>query len=149
MQVVPQYIDVEDKIVGPLTWKSLGWFFLGGSFLVFAWVLLDKMLFFIVTIPIVLFTLALSFYKPHGVPMVEFVGYGFTYLFRPKVYTWKRDTEQTHRKNKKERVKINISSSKKQVTIDDITAIAQTLDSEGRERSERLQQLIKERAQNK
>lgn len=146
MQIVPQYIDVEDKIAGPLTWKHIGWLFGGGILLAMAWLLLERVVFYIVAVPITLMTAALAFYRPNGVSMIEFIGYGIGYLFRSKVYTWQNETEHV-KKVHKENVKIAVTSEKKRVTTDDIEAIAHTLDSHGAERSERIKQLIKERTQ--
>lgn len=146
MQIVPQYIDVEDKIAGPLTWKHLGWIFGGGGILLIAFTFLDKTTFFIVAIPIGLATLALAFYKPNGVPLISFLGYGLTYFFHPRTYTWQREiSTKKVKKTKKENITITTTSKKNQITMDDITAIAQTLDSDGQQRNERIQELIKER----
>jgi len=148
MQIVPQYIDVEDKIAGPLTWKHLGWIFGGSGIILIAFTFLERMTFFMVAIPIGLMTIALAFYKPNGISLISFLGYGFTYLFHPKTYIWQRDTVIKKEKKEKEDVQIETTSKKEQVTTEDITAIAQTLDSGGRERSERIQELIKERINN-
>ncbi len=144
MQIVPQYIDVEDKVAGPLTWKHIGWIFAGGVLAFVAWATLDHITFVIVAIPIALITAAMAFYRPNGVSMVEFIGYGFGYIFRPKRYTWQQEIEKIKVKNK-EPIKISSSSREKKLTADDIASLAQTLDSHGVERSERIKELIRER----
>lgn len=143
MQIVPQYIDVEDKIAGPLTWKHIGWLFAGGVCAFLAWVTFDRITFVIVVIPIALITAAMAFYRPNGVSMVEFIGYGFNFVFRPKRYTWQQELEKVKIK-KEENIKISSSSKEKPLTTDDIAALAHTLDSHGIERSERIKELIKE-----
>ena len=148
MQIVPQYIDVEDKIVGPLTWKHLGWMFGGAGLLAVAFVTLDNVTFYIVATIIIVLIGALSFYKPLGIPFIDFLGYGFTYLFQPKKYIWKREILKEIKKKKKS-VQIKTSSSQKEVTTEDVAALARTLDSGGQERSDRIKQLIKERSKNK
>jgi len=145
MQIVPQYIDVEDKIAGPLTWKHLGWIFGGSGIVLIAFTFLEKVTFFMVAIPIGLLTAALAFYKPNGIPLVSFIGYGFTYFFHPKTYTWQREANIEKVKKQNEEIQITTTSEKEQITTDDIAAIAQTLDSGGRQRNERIQELIKER----
>lgn len=148
MQIVPQYIDVEDKIAGPLTWKHLGWFFGGGIMLTVAWLLLDRMAFYVVAIPVAIMTAALAFYKPNGVSMIQFLGFGFGFLFRPKVYTWQNEVSYEKKTNKPKVQNPSVVKEKK-ISADDIAAIAHTLDSHGVERNERIKQLIKERTQNK
>ena len=146
MQIVPQYIDVEDKIAGPLTWKHLGWFFGGGITLALAWVLLDRIAFYVFAVPVGIMTLALAFYKPNGVSMIQFLGYGLGYLFRSKVYTWQNEVEHVQ-KTSKPKPQNTLQNQEKKLNADDIAAIAHTLDSHGMERNERIKQLIKERTQ--
>lgn len=146
MQIVPQYIDVEDRIAGPLTWKHLGWLFAGGAMLLVAWVFLDRMTFYIVAVVIAMITVGLAFVRPNGVSMIEFLGHGFGYFFRPKVYTWQREVQKNVPQKKKKDIKITSTSEEKKLTSDDIAVIAKTLDSHGVERNERLQQLLKEQA---
>lgn len=88
---VPQFIDVEDKVAGPLTWRQLLWMigllvlllmiytFIGGG-----------VLFVIVALPIVLIFSALAFYRPQGESLLSLVGHGFFFIFRPKVAVWER-----------------------------------------------------------
>lgn len=149
MQIVPQYIDVEDRIAGPLTWKHLGWFFGGGGLVIFAFSVLDRMTFYFVAIPIIGFTVALAFYRPNGVSLSEFIGYGFGFLFHPKIYTWERETQKINKKRGKEKIKISTTSEEEKVSINDIEALAQTLDSGGRERNKKIQELIKKQANKK
>jgi hypothetical protein len=149
MQIVPQYIDVEDKIAGPLTWKHLGWFFGGGGLLMLAYAVLDKMTFYIVAVIIISLTVIMAFYRPNGVSMMEFVGYGINFLFHPKVYTWEREMQTKVTKKQKEEVKIKTVSGEKIISMDEITALAQTLDSGGKDRNEKIQELIKKQANKK
>lgn len=147
MQTVPQYIDVEDKIAGPLTWKHLGWIFGGGALLLLSFSILDKVTFFIAAIPIISITAALAFYRPQNVSLSEFIGFGFTYIFQPKVYTWQREVVKPSNKkakDKKEDVEISVTKEEKKLTVDDVAQLAQALDERGKERNERIQQLIKD-----
>jgi PrgI family protein len=90
MSSVPQFIDIEDKIAGPLTWKQLGWMIAMGAIILFLLAVLDKVLAIILIIPIVLIFVALAFYKPNGIPMSTFIGHGTLFFFRPKVAVWER-----------------------------------------------------------
>ncbi|MFC1645286.1 PrgI family protein [Patescibacteria group bacterium] len=88
---VPQFIDVEDKIVGPLGWKQLFWIFGLGAVLMVLWNILEKQVFIIVSIPISGVFLAFAFVRPYGQPLTRFVMSMFGFIFRPKVYMWKRE----------------------------------------------------------
>ncbi len=145
MQVVPQYIDVEDRIVGPLTWKHIGWLFAGGGILVVVWTIFDSVTFFIIAAVIAPIFIALAFAKPGGVTLIEYIGYGLHFLFRPRLYTWQREAQPVQKpKPQKKEVKIKTKSAKEQLTTADIAALAQTLDSRGVERNKRLQEIMRE-----
>lgn len=94
MSSVPQFIDVEDKIAGPLTWKQLGWMMgMGATMLVF-FMLLDKIVAIILAIPTALLFAALAFYKPNGLPLTSFLGHSVLFMFRPKIAVWERPIPQ-------------------------------------------------------
>lgn len=92
---VPQYIDVEDKIVGSLTWKQLGWMVSMGVTLLVLFNVLTTAAFIVAAIPIVLAFAAFAFYKPNGFPLTTFIFYGFLFFFRPKVAVWERPAHST------------------------------------------------------
>ena len=148
MQIVPQYIDVEDKIAGPLTWKHIGWLFGGGVVLAALWNLVDQITFYLVAVPVVLITMALAFYRPNGVSLSTFIGYGFTYLFRSKTYTWQNEVVKPPKKTNEQKQKLN-QTEKQQLSVEDMAAMATTLDSRGAQRNERIQQIIRERTTQK
>lgn len=87
---IPQFIDKEDKIVGPLTAKQLGWMFGAGAILLALWNVLDTSAFYLSAIPIVGITAALAFYRPYNQSLVRFIYFTFLFLFREKIYVWKR-----------------------------------------------------------
>lgn len=87
---VPQFIDIEDKIAGPLTWKQLGWMMGMGATMLIVFALFDTALAIIIGIPVVLLFCALAFYKPNGFSLISFMGSSFLFLFRPKIAVWER-----------------------------------------------------------
>ena len=91
---VPQLIDIEDKIVGPLTMKQF--LYLGGGLmsLAFFWMYLTLGAFIIAAIPVILLSLALSFYKINGRPFIYFLNSFITYSVKPKLYLWKKETKK-------------------------------------------------------
>jgi hypothetical protein len=139
---VPQYIDVEDKIVGPVTAKQLGWLVLMGITLLVLWNTMPRVGFFLVGIPLGLMFLAFAFYKPYGQPLGSFILFGIMYFFKPKVYVWKRDPQIAAPK-KQEQAKQGVHTEKK-LTSQQIQGLANLLDSEGRQRDENIVSLLKE-----
>ena len=87
---VPQYIDVEDKVAGPLTAKQLGWMIGMGAALLVMWNIIPKGYFWVAAVPVICFFVALAFYKPYNLPLISFVSHTFAFLFRPKIYLWDR-----------------------------------------------------------
>ncbi|NTW29762.1 MAG: PrgI family protein [Candidatus Moranbacteria bacterium] len=87
---VPQFIDVEDKIAGPLTAKQLFWM-IG----MFAAIMVVVFFFpgpvtYVIAVPIVIVFALLAFYRPGGQPLISYVVHGFFFLFRPKLLIWNR-----------------------------------------------------------
>ncbi|EKE16016.1 MAG: hypothetical protein ACD_11C00054G0006 [uncultured bacterium] len=151
---VPQYIDVEDKIVGPLTAKQLIWMIILGVVILVMWSVLPKPVFFIVILPVVAFFVALAFYKPYGQPLIKFVIAGVMYLFIPKNYIWKRIPQK--RKIEKEETKKTIATNqsalnheeRKRIALKNLEGIAKVLDSEGAESDSEIIDILK-RPENK
>lgn len=145
MERVPQYIDVEDKIAGPFTWKQLAWYFGAGAILTVLWNVLTPVAFWIAAIPIGLVTTALAFYRPNGVPFIKFIGFAFMYVMHPKTYVWQRDDTITQTSHKAQKTK-KFDADKEKLSLDDITEAARTLDSHGAQRSDRINAIMKANA---
>lgn len=88
---VPQFIEVEDKIFGPLTIKQFI-YMLGGvgiSFIFYS--LIDNFIIAaIFIIPTIAFSLALAFYKVNNKPFINMIEYAFNYYVKSKLYLWKK-----------------------------------------------------------
>ncbi len=88
---VPQFIEIEDKIIGPLSLKQALYIGGGAGLLFVLWFILSSLSAFIVAaIPIIIFCGLLAFYKVNGRPFVSFLGSFFKYLTKPKLYLWKK-----------------------------------------------------------
>ena len=87
---VPQFIDVEDKIVGPFTAKQFMWLGIAGGLLFILWSYCDVSLFVTVAVPTLLFFGALAFYKPNGRPFIVFLQSIFLFFTASRAYIWKR-----------------------------------------------------------
>ncbi|MEX2010361.1 MAG: PrgI family protein, partial [Parcubacteria group bacterium] len=91
---VPQFIEVEDKIFGPLTFKQFIYVVGAGGICVVLFYLLPKFLAFLLSIPVAVFGLALAFYKPNGKPFIDVVEAFITYSFGGKLYIWKKEEKK-------------------------------------------------------
>lgn len=91
---VPQFIDVEDKVAGPLTWKQILWMIGLGAILFTCYNIFEFAFFFIVGIPVTIFFVLMAFYRPGGISMLSFTIHGVFFLLQPKVAVWERPVRQ-------------------------------------------------------
>jgi len=87
---VPQYIDVEDKIFGPLSFKQFIYVGGGAGICAVAFLLLPKFIAIIISIPVAVFAAALAFYKVNEKPFINIAEAFFTYITGSKLYIWKK-----------------------------------------------------------
>jgi hypothetical protein len=93
---VPQFIDIEDKIFGPLTFKQFIYVAGGGGALFVFLKLLPDLIGLLIGLPILAFALALAFYKINSRPFIEIVQAWVSYKLGAKLYIWrKRQPEET------------------------------------------------------
>jgi len=86
----PQFIEVEDKIFGPLTFKQF-LYLAGGAGLGFiVYRLLPTLVAIMVIIPVLALALALAFYKINNKPFIYAVQAGIKYFLNQKLYVWKK-----------------------------------------------------------
>lgn len=96
---VPQFIDIEDKVFGPFTFKQFVYLAGGAGASVVSWILLPK----IIAIPLILvfggFGAALAFYKVNNKPFVDFLEAALRYSFGGKLYIWKKEVQKVEKQN--------------------------------------------------
>jgi len=87
---VPQFIEVEDKIFGPLTFKQFIYLAGGAGAAFMVYTFLPFVLALLPMAAIVIFALALAFYKANNRPFVNMLESAFRYLLTTKLYLWKK-----------------------------------------------------------
>ncbi len=87
---VPQFIDVEDKIFGPLTLKQFIYIAGGVGVAVICFSFLPKFLAIIISAPFVGISAALAFYKPNNRPFVHALEAMINFYTKDKIYVWKK-----------------------------------------------------------
>lgn len=88
---VPQFIGVEDKIIGPLTLKQFIYLAGGAGLCVVFFSYLNTIVAFLLSAPVAAFVAALAFYKINGKPFIEIVEAGFNYFIHAKLFLWRRE----------------------------------------------------------
>lgn len=125
---VPQYIDVEDKVAGPLTAKQLLWMIGMVAVLMILWSIYDTVAFFAAAVPIICIFVALAFYRPYNQPLITFIGNAILFIVRPKIYVWNRSVNIVSQKKIDESVSKSIKTVPKNVTAQEINRLANIVD---------------------
>lgn len=92
---VPQFIEVESKIFGPLTFKQFIYLAGGAGFIFILYSLIPLFFTILFGTPILGLALSLAFLKIHGKPFIEVSYNAIRYLKGTKLYLWKKPPEQS------------------------------------------------------
>ncbi|MCA9363614.1 PrgI family protein [Candidatus Kaiserbacteria bacterium] len=87
---VPQFIDVEDKIFGPFTWKQFVYLAGGAGAAVMLFIVLPFFFFLLIGGPIIALAVFLAFHQVNNRPFSAFLESFVHYTTRKKLYLWKR-----------------------------------------------------------
>ncbi|MEM5782235.1 MAG: PrgI family protein [Candidatus Aenigmatarchaeota archaeon] len=124
---VPQFINLESKIVGPLTLRQF--LFLGvGGFLIFILnSILTTGLWILVSIVIGLFSIALAFVKINEQPLHKVLINALKFYINPRLYTWKK-SQAIKPLLKETKPIVTKDEKKKRLTVEELQTIAKQLD---------------------
>ncbi len=89
--VVPQFIDVEDKIFGPVTTRQFLIMLVAGLIIFLAWRFGDIAMFILVLATVGGFSLILAFFKVNGQSFHYFMLNVFQTIKKPSLRMWKKD----------------------------------------------------------
>lgn len=126
--IVPQFIDVEDKVIGPFSFKQF-LYLAGGGGLAFS---LYKLLPGLIAIPLALavaaLALALTFYKINGKPFVFILQAFFSYAIQSKLYLWRQRVYKQEKVLKQEETKTTTSTTIPRLTESRLSDLSWSLD---------------------
>lgn len=95
---VPQFIEVEDKVIGPFTVRQF-MYLVGGagmSFIFYSFLPFYIALIFIAVIgPL---SLALAFYKVNNKPFIDFLESAFKFYTKKNLYIWKKQEKKVEQR---------------------------------------------------
>lgn len=107
---VPQFLEIEDKIFGPFTFKEFV-YLAGGAGLCFTlYKLLGFMLGLVPILAVAGFSFALAKYRPNNKPFINMIESAFNYSFQSKLYIWQRRQNKVDPKVKNAEIEKNIIS---------------------------------------
>lgn len=93
---VPQFIEVEDKIFGPLTWRQFVYLGGGVGAAVVMFFTIPFIFFAIFGVPLALLGFALAFYPVNNRPFSYFLEAFVNYVGRPRRYLWRKEATYIH-----------------------------------------------------
>jgi K+ transporter len=109
---VPQFIEIEDKIFGPLTFKQF--LYVGGGaaigFIMYS--TLPKIVAILLGVPIVGFFMAAAFFQVNGRPFLVYIEGAVKYLFSAKLYIWKKTEKKVVKQEKEKEVEVQVALPK-------------------------------------
>lgn len=96
---VPQFLEIEDKIFGPFTFREFIYLAGGAGICFTLYKLLGLMWGAVPILAIAGFSGMLTFYRPNNKPFIEMLEAGFKFGFQSKLYIWKRRKNKISDKN--------------------------------------------------
>lgn len=126
---VPQFIDIKDRVIGPLTLKQFFYYMVVGILLVPVYLLADVGLFITIAIPMLGVAALFAHVRWQGQSFISLLSHGLQYFTGKRMYVWRR-TAGTGA--------INITGSEykeftelEPLSVSALGAIAQTLNTQG------------------
>lgn len=99
---VPQFLEIEDKIFGPFTFKEFVYLTGGAGICYMLFKLLGLWLGAIPILIVAGLSVALTFYHPNGKPFLNMVESAIKYSLQSKLYIWKRHQIKVNVKQQQE-----------------------------------------------
>ncbi len=96
---VPQFIEVESKVVGTLTLRQFIYVAGGGGMCVIFFIYLPLLFAILLSLPVAGFAVALSFFRMNGKPFIEVMVAAFNYYTRTKLFLWKHEDMSVKERN--------------------------------------------------
>lgn len=90
---VPQFIETEEKIIGPFTIKQFIFVAIGGAILFLLFFAVSPGIFIILAIPVAAIFLGLALVKISEMPLYLYLFYFINHLISPKKYIYQPDDE--------------------------------------------------------
>ena len=95
---VPQFIEVEDKIFGPLTLKQFIYLVGGAGLSYILYALLPGFISLFLIPPVIILVILLAFYKINNKPFIFIIESYLKFLVSNKLYIWKKEEKKIERK---------------------------------------------------
>jgi hypothetical protein len=92
---VPQFTELEDKVIGPLTLKQFLYLLGAGVIIFILYKFLNLFLVIILSIPVAGVAILLAFVKVNNQPFISTAKNFFGFLRKPDFYVWRKSISKT------------------------------------------------------
>lgn len=99
---VPQFIEIEDKIFGPFTWRQFVYLLGGVGFALVLFIAAPLFIFILLGIPTAGVAVLLAFYPVNNRPFSVFLESVFTFYQSGNTYFWRKEKASVYKGNETE-----------------------------------------------
>jgi hypothetical protein len=134
---VPQFIEIEDKIFGPLTWRQF--LYLGGGLGmgVVLFFTTNIVIFLLIGLPLAVLAGALAFYPVNNRPFSFFLEAIFNYITKQRLYLWKKKSDVVYKSSRPQNKNVEPSSREKTTLSNkNISSLARRLELQALQKNE-------------
>jgi len=110
---VPQFTEIEDKIIGPFTLKQFLYLLGGGVIIFIFYKLFNLFVCIVLSLPIAATVIALAFIKINNRPFISVIKNFLGFLRKPDFYIWKKPLAKTQREEEAPQIIEKIPAGKK------------------------------------
>lgn len=142
---VPQNIDMEDKVIGPLTIKQFVYLLVAGMIFYATIKTYNIFLMAIVGFPVFLLALCLTFIKIQDQPFSKFLISFLIYLIKPRQRIWQKHYSSVGMHTpvvQKNKVNVDQKIGPKTVEKSELEKLSYILDTGGQEKAIEVQKLV-------
>lgn len=125
---VPQFIDIEDRIIGPLTLKQFIYLAFAAAILFVFWFLLKFYIWILIALPVTAMALSFAFLKINDRHFVYFFLAAISYFIKPRLYLFRNVLEAPLEKTEKGEIPESEIPKEEKVTRSRLKELALSLD---------------------
>lgn len=128
---IPQFIDVEDKVIGPLTVRQFMYLIGGVVLMVFWWSIADLTLFIFLSVITVGIAGTMAFLKINGRPIPAYASSVLQFFTKPRLRVWFKDptVQNIAISNRyKHQIEVGEGPTKEEVTAGKLAELSNILD---------------------
>lgn len=130
---VPQFIEIEDRIIGPLTLKQFIYLAFAAAILFVFWFLFKFYIWIMVALPVAAIALSFAFLKINDRPFVYFFIAAVSYFIKPRLYIFRTvsETPEPEKIMKEKTPELIAPEKEEKITISKLKELALSLDTGG------------------